>query len=234
MNATQAQWDQVWTTHIVTAPHDSVVRQILKLGVERALEVGAGSGRDVEALHAQGLRILYSDFSAAAVRAFVARCPTIPACQVDATRMPFPDGSFELVYSLGLLEHFDLDVRAQIIAEHFRVASRYVLIDVPQRWAPACAIKKTLMAVGRWPYGWETEYSYRGLIEEVRSVCPEARVVDSYGRELFPLPRNMKNRVYRALPDPVRSGYLRTLDRFAFGLAGSMGVVFAVPDAAHG
>ena len=230
MNATQEHWDQVWTSHNVSRHHDTVIEQVLRLGVTDALEVGAGSGRDVERLHELGVRVVYSDFSRAAAEAFGSRCPQVAACQADATRLPFPDGSFELVYSLGLLEHFERSVRERIIAEHFRVASRYVLIDVPQRFAPACLIKKAMMATGRWPYGWETEYSLPGLLREVRSVVDGTEVTGSYGRELFPLPRNLKNKVYRSLPEQARQAYLGTHRWFAFGLAGALGVVFRVPE----
>ena len=229
MNPVPADWDQIWTSHQVMSHHDTVIRQIRGLGVRHILEVGAGSGRDLERLHDLGCAVTYTDFSREAGRGFRGRCPEVPAIQVDARRLPFPDRSFELVYSLGLLEHFERDVRSSIIAESFRVASRYVLVDVPQLVAPAWLIKKAMMAVGRWPYGWETEYSLRGLVREVSSVEVGAEVAASYGRELFPLPRNLKDKIYRSLPEAVRQAYLKTHEWFAIGWAGSLGVVFKVP-----
>ncbi|OGL73295.1 hypothetical protein A3E39_01160 [Candidatus Uhrbacteria bacterium RIFCSPHIGHO2_12_FULL_60_25] len=56
------------------------------------------------------------------------------ACEIvlgDAMAMPFPDASFDVVYSLGLLEHFEPDEQARILREHARCARNAVVLELP-------------------------------------------------------------------------------------------------------
>jgi hypothetical protein len=101
-----------------------------------------------------------------------------------------------------------------------------VLIDVPQRLSPTFLVKRTMMALRRWPYGEETEFTYGGLIEQVQRAGIAAAPVANYGRELFPLPRNLKQRIYGRLPESARGAYIRSHSWFARGFAGSFGIVF--------
>lgn len=229
MQATTAHWDEVWSkTHII-APHDTVLRAVESLGVRTVLEVGAGSGRDLSELHARGLNVTFSDFSETAVAAFRGAHDGVRADRADARALPYADSSFDLVLSLGLIEHFDEKDRIAILREKFRVSSRYVLVDVPQRLSPMFLVKRSLMAVGKWPYGEETEFSYGSLLTQVQRAVPGAAPVSSYGREIFPLPRNFKQKTYGRLPDGMQQAYVGTHRWFARGLAGSFGVVFEVP-----
>lgn len=227
MEATAAHWNEVWANTQVAAPHDTVIATIERLRPASILEIGAGSGRDLEELIERGYNVRYSDFSGTAVQKFRARHPSVQADEADARALAYEDGEFDLVYSLGLLEHFDAEDRAQIIREKFRVSRRFVLIDVPQRLAPAFVIKKAMMAAGRWSYGDETEFSYGELVREVRRAVESAWPMTSYGRELIPLPRNRKQIVYGHLPQGVRSAFVASHRYFARAGTGSLGLVFA-------
>lgn len=229
MKATVAHWDEVWSETTVQAPHDTVLHAIQRLGVRSVLEVGAGSGRDLEELHRLNLDVMYSDFSEVAVKVFRVRNGGTAAMVADATCLPFPDDSFDVAVSLGLIEHFDEADRNSILREKFRVSRRYVLVDVPQKYAVAYLIKKGLMAVGRWPYGEETEFSYGSLVAQVNRAVPQAAVVCSYGRELFPLPRNLKQAVYQRLPNLVRQAYVGSHTLFSRIIGGSLGIIFEKP-----
>lgn len=221
-----AHWDEVWSKTTVQAPHDTVLRAIRRLRVRSVLEVGAGSGRDLEELGRRNVAVTYSDFSEVAVKAFQVRNPRTAAFVADARCLPFPDDSYDVAVSLGLIEHFEEADRQAILREKFRVSRRYVLVDVPQRYAAAYLIKKGLMLVGRWPYGEETEFSYGSLVAQVHRVVPQAAVVGSYGRELFPLPRNMKQALYRRLPNLAREAYISSHGLFSRLIGGSFGVIF--------
>lgn len=230
MEATASHWNEVWTTTQVAAPHDTVIATVERMRPASILEVGAGSGRDLEELFERGHNVTFSDFSETAVRKFRERHSSLRADQADARALPYENASFDLVLSLGLLEHFEVEDRARIIREQFRVARRHVLIDVPQRFAPAFIIKKVMMATGRWRYGDETEFSYGELMDEVQRAVPGAVPVAAYGRELLPLPRNRKQVVYRRMPETVRAAFLASHRFFARAGAGSLGIVFARPD----
>ncbi len=64
---------------------------------ERALVIGAGDGRLGAALTAQGMRVISADASFTAARA-------VGGVQCDEDRLPFADGSFDLVMSAGVLD----------------------------------------------------------------------------------------------------------------------------------
>jgi SAM-dependent methyltransferase len=226
MKASIGHWDDVWSKTAVQAPHDTVLRAVRSLGVRSVLEVGAGSGRDLQELGRGELAVTYLDFSDVAARSFHSANPAVPAIVGDARRLPFPDEAFDLTYSLGLIEHFDEPQRLEILREQFRVARRYVLVDVPQKYALAFLVKKGLMMVGRWPYGEETEFSHGQLVSQVRRARPDARAIHGYGRELLPLPRNLKQVVYGRLPAAAKQAFLSSHRLFARGVAGSFGVVF--------
>jgi SAM-dependent methyltransferase len=91
--------------------------------------------------------------------------PGLPLTLVrgDARRLPFADGSFDLVFHQGLLEHFRDP--APVVAEHARMLAPggVLLIDVPQRWHAYTAVKRLLIALDRWFAGWERSFSVREL-----------------------------------------------------------------------
>lgn len=218
-------WDSVWRGTEVTLPHDTVLSTIRKLHVETILEVGAGSGTDIRALDREGYRVSFGDFSKVAAVKFAIGRPDVPTYLLDTRYLPFADNTFDLVLSLGLLEHFSEEERALVLREQFRVARRYLLVDVPQKYAAAYLIKKLMMALGKWPYGEETEFSYWELKAEIGRVLPQTRVRSQYGRELVPFPRKWKNRVYRLFPKTLRELYVGSHRHFALALGGSLGLV---------
>lgn len=226
MEESPEHWDEFWRTSLVRYPHETTLFAIEGLNVDGVLEVGAGSGRDLQELHAEGHGVAFADWSTQAVRGFAKRNPQIPAFQVDARRLPFSDNSFDVVMSLGLLEHFDNEDRRKILQEQFRVAGRFVIVDVPQKFSPAAVITKVLTLLGIWPHGEESPFTYNQLLLEVRECAQSQRTVAAYGRELIPLPRNLKGRLYNLLPRTVRRVYVRSHRYLSRGVAGSFGIVF--------
>ncbi len=100
------------------------------LAAERWLDVGCGEGLVFELLTAclpgrgQGV-----DVDPARVAEARRRLPGAPLVVGDAHHLPFPDGAFDLVVMLELLEHVG-DPR-QAVAEAHRLTSRYLLASVP-------------------------------------------------------------------------------------------------------
>jgi SAM-dependent methyltransferase len=96
--------------------------------------------------------------------------------------MPFSAESFDFVYSVGLLEHFE-DPMA-LLAEQYRVlrTGGYLMVQVPQKYSLYTALKKVLIRLGKWPYGgWETEFSDREISALVREAGLEPQYVYGYG-----------------------------------------------------
>ena len=134
------------------------------------LEGGAGSGRDTLALvraGAMGVVLDYSPASLALVKDLARRQGlAVHLVQADALAMPFREGTFEVVFHQGLLEHFR-DPRP-LLAENARVTRRggRVVVDVPQTFHLYTAMKQVLIALGAWFAGWETQFT-PGHLERV-------------------------------------------------------------------
>jgi SAM-dependent methyltransferase len=105
-----------------------------------ALEAGCGAGSLVEPLAEAGFRHVGVDLSARMTEWFArrARGAGLP-CRVaraDAERLPFPDGAFDLVVAVGLLEYLPrpdpfLREAARVLADGGRL-----LLAVPAAWSP--------------------------------------------------------------------------------------------------
>lgn len=68
---------------------------------------------------------------------FATQFPQIQPVQADGCRLPFADGSFDLVFSNAVIEHVgDRWRQAAFVRECLRVARRGVFIAAPNRWFP--------------------------------------------------------------------------------------------------
>lgn len=189
--STKAHWDAYWKEnadpHVTYDNDNRVINAILALGEvrgKRILEVGAGSGRDSIELARRGAHVTVIDYVPSSLdvvaRNAAAAGVTITMVCADGTRMPFDEGTFDVVFHQGLLEHFRDPV--PLVADNRRVLKRggHVVIDVPQRWHVYTVGKKVMIALDRWFAGWETEFSIRELsrLVEAQGFRVEARFGD--------------------------------------------------------
>jgi ubiquinone/menaquinone biosynthesis C-methylase UbiE len=110
------------------------LRQLL-MGFHRArsvLEVGCGTGHFARWLSEQGLAAVGLDLSVEML-AEAKILNGVPLVRGDAQRLPFADGSFDLVAFITTLEF--LEEPEQAIAEALRVARRGLLLGVLNRWS---------------------------------------------------------------------------------------------------
>ncbi len=85
----------------------------------------------------------------------------------DIRALPFRDASFDAIYSMGTIEHFDETERAvQEIARVLKPGGR-AIVGVPNRHDPFLrpVLAAALQALGLYAYGFEKSYSRRGLRE---------------------------------------------------------------------
>lgn len=85
----------------------------------------------------------------------------------DVRALPFRDASFDAIYSMGTIEHFD--ETEQAVAEMARVLrpGGRAIVGVPNRHDPFLRplMATMLQAVGLYAYGYEKSYSRRALRE---------------------------------------------------------------------
>lgn len=109
-------------------------RRVIDLGgpASSYLEVGVGTGETLkwlwEATEARCVGVDKTPRSCSLARANTPSCGIVSA---DGLRLPFADESFDVVYSLGLLEHFEPAEQVLLLREHARVARRAVLLHLP-------------------------------------------------------------------------------------------------------
>jgi len=86
----------------------------------RILEAGCGLGHFTVAADALGYRAEGLDWSEQTISGLRDRFPAITWHVGDARRLPFPDDTFDAIYSPGVCEHFEEGPR-QVLAETRRV-----------------------------------------------------------------------------------------------------------------
>jgi len=85
----------------------------------------------------------------------------------DVRALPFGDGSFDAIYSMGTIEHFDETEQAvEEIARVLKPGGR-AIVGVPNRHDPFLRplFAAALQAIGLYGYGYEKSYSRRALRE---------------------------------------------------------------------
>ena len=83
----------------------------------------------------------------------------------DVRDLPFRDGSFDAIYSMGTIEHFDETERAvEEMARVLKPGGR-AIVGVPNRYDPFLRplLATVLQAAGLYGYGYEKSYSRRAL-----------------------------------------------------------------------
>lgn len=89
----------------------------------------------------------------------------------DVRHLPFRDGCFDAIYSMGTVEHFD--ETEQALAEIFRVLrpGGRAVIGVPNRWDPF--LRPLMVAImyrlGLYGYGFEKSYSRKRFREMLQA-----------------------------------------------------------------
>ncbi len=158
------------------------------LAGKRVLEVGAGTGRDAVTLAKAGAEVLTLDYVPGSLgltikAAGISKVTVVPVCG-DGTAMPFADGTFDVVFHQGLLEHFP--DHHSLLRDNIRVLKPggYLVIDVPQTFHYYTLGKKILIALDKWFAGWETEFTISEL--EKMAEREGLEVTRSYGDWMVP------------------------------------------------
>jgi len=118
----------------------------------KILEIGAGEGRIVKVLQ----KSVSADFYSLDITRKVKYAPGYRVVG-DARALPFKDNVFDLVYSLGVVEHFA--ETGEAIKEHARVTRKggYVFISVPH-FSPLGFYKRVKFFIGKRLKNWKGDF----------------------------------------------------------------------------
>jgi SAM-dependent methyltransferase len=198
----KGSWDELWRRR----KRLYIYRNVLKtaehfLGeIERKeiLEVGCGRGATLLEFARRGGNVTGLDYSEEAL----ATCKELAGksespervsfVNGDAKQLPFPSESFDFVFSVGLIEHFEDPT--EILAEQHRVLRKggFLLVQVPQKYSVYTLLKKVMIRLGKWPYGgWETEFSDKEIAALVSESGLEPKYVYGYGSFLLAAVRHV-------------------------------------------
>lgn len=132
---TTEYWETLWAEEKVEAPGFLLDLLRRELGDRvRVLESGCGKAPFVEALQTDANVVVGVDLAAEALRAAHRRTSSLRLGVADVSALPFPDGAFDAVVSLGVVEHFEGGPVA-VLREHARVlaADGILVLTVPRR-----------------------------------------------------------------------------------------------------
>ena len=99
------------------------------------LEVGCGGSLTLHFLDLRGHRATGVDINPRCLRYSTtlraALGSNITLVRANALELPFQDGQFDYVYSVGMLEHYPLDEQRVVFEELRRVSREYIHLEVP-------------------------------------------------------------------------------------------------------
>ena len=100
--------------------------------VQSVLELGCGTASTLAIIQRMtGARCVGIDRSPEAVRIANQKHPEISVETGDIFNLPYPPDSFDLVYSVGLFEHFTKPEQRRLLEIHGSLAQKYVAMMVP-------------------------------------------------------------------------------------------------------
>lgn len=158
-------WEKVWNKNLITSDYSlkylgfmQDIEATLAPG-SSVLEAGCGTGQTL-ALLSERHKTTGLDISPAALHLARKNCTTPVLGSIFA--IPFRDGTFDLVYNSGVIEHFIDPANVAAIREMARVTKPggRVIIIVPNTLCPWYRIGKYLAVMMKnFEFGYEEDYS---------------------------------------------------------------------------
>lgn len=132
----------------------------------------------------------------------------------DGFAVPYPENTFDVVYSEGVIEHFTEAQTQKMVEEHVRVCKKdgLVIISVPNEYNVFLTLSKKILGK-KYPHYPERSYTIHQLIELVERAGTKVVAVDGFAwqqgfahlrfvKKLIPLLKHLPDRM---LPPRLRS-----------------------------
>lgn len=132
---TTEYWETLWAAEKAEAP-PFLLRELRDelTGRARVLESGCGSAPFVDALATDDRTVIGVDLAQQALAHARELDPDLALAVADVSRLPFADGAFDAIVSLGVVEHFEGGPVA-VLREHRRALAHegILVLTVPRR-----------------------------------------------------------------------------------------------------
>ena len=128
---------------------------------DRLLEAGCGSARTLHYLNerAPASAAYAVDKSPEAIKLVRQISPGFLCAVADAGCLPLECGTFDVAFSIGLIEHFERGVAARMLAEMVRVTRAHGLVAVMVPWRNSFYNLVRNVFGRRWPFGHEQPFT---------------------------------------------------------------------------
>lgn len=187
-------WNQHWQDSMYRkiSCHEkpiSALFSVIDVKGKKILEIGAGTGADSIFMAKTGAESYALDYSEEALALIESNAGEeevkINLVKSDAASIPYPEGFFDAVFSLGLIEHFKDP--SPILKEQCRILKTggIILVDVPQKYHIYTLEKQSKIKRGNWYAGWETQYSAGELEKLVKN--HGFKILKTYAWGFYPL-----------------------------------------------
>ena len=123
-------YDVYWQEVPVGSGYDGYVRAKgcleEKIEFDSVLDVGCGNGSAVEIFTQAGKKVMGVEYSHWLVETWIKKkFPKNNIIEGDASELPFPDNSFDLVFCSEVLEHLPEEKVYKALGEMYRIARKY-------------------------------------------------------------------------------------------------------------
>jgi SAM-dependent methyltransferase len=183
-------WKRIWNKSLITSDYSLKYLRFMEI-IKKALpdnatvlEAGCGTGQTLS-LFCSRHTTIGLDISPDALSIAKKNCDTL--VNGDIFHIPLRDGSCDLVYNSGVIEHFQEPENRTAVSEMVRVTKRggSVIIIVPNSFCPWYRVGKSVaVLLKNFEFGYEEDYSINRLKKTVES-C-NVSVVHSFGLQALP------------------------------------------------
>ena len=176
------RWDQIWEAKqrqtggrfksllakdiIYRTVRAILAREVPDPSGQRILEVGSGSGLVSLGLARKGARVALCDISPEAVKyssaVFESAGVQAEIVQASILDLPFEDGTFDVTWNAGVIEHFEGEEQLRALREMLRVTKSDGRVIVAVPWAGARIYSRAKAFADRhkmWQPGYEAPIS---------------------------------------------------------------------------
>jgi SAM-dependent methyltransferase len=199
-------WDSFWAEHassndlfhrllwrirfLFSSAYARNIARVVGTSVSpRLLEVGCGSARTLHYLNHiyTDSACVALDLSPQAIDVVRKISPDFHTGVASATQLPLMNDSFDVSFSIGLLEHFTRAVAGQMVSEKIRVTRPKGWVGIVVPWESSVYNLVVRKSFGKhWPFGDEDPFHRRELADFMEKLgLEEVKIYVIYGSTLL-------------------------------------------------